>query len=225
MSVEIKTKLSIQTCDGKKTWNIPEEFVVSCDGAKYIKVPRRHHGFMVLVMHGCTSLPEKRCKNFSLSASKGYQKLLDLRTKAQQAHEEAKDRRLTEVQSLFKCKVKNKKPKVSRSESKFTKEFPEALQLLVDMPDGSQLALKVLKEFHHRGDIYVELDKLVISGLIDFLQHSGWDQSIKRIKLDTDISEEVEDIEAISGSSDSPTSNADGLCTDTTSLTIGSVGG
>ena len=55
------------------------------------------------------------------------QKLLDLRTKAQQAHEEAKDRRLTEVQSLFKCKVKNKKPKVSRSESKFTKEFPEAL--------------------------------------------------------------------------------------------------
>ena len=131
MSVEIKTRLSIETCDGKKVWNIPEDCIVRCDGAKYIKLPRRHHGFMILVMHGCTSLPEKRNKSFTLSASKGYQKLLDLRAKAQQAHEEAKDRRLTEVHSLFKTKViKKPKTKISRSEAKFTKECPEALQLL-----------------------------------------------------------------------------------------------
>ena len=122
---------------------------------------------------------------------------------------------------------KFKKRKMTRSEARFTKDCPEALQLLVDMPDGSQLALKVLKEFHHRGDIYVELDKLVITGVIQFLQANGWDQIMKRIKLDTDITEEVGESEAISGSSESLTSKADELCTDKTSLTtaLGFVGG
>ena len=190
-----------------------------CDGAKYIKLPRRHHGFMILVMHGCTSLPEQRKKHFSLSASIGDQKLLDLRTKAQQEHEDAKDGRL-EVHSLFKTSVAQKKrKKISRSEAKFTKDCPEALQLLVDMPDGSQLALKVLKQFHHRGDIYVELDELVITRVIDFLQQNGWDQSLKRIRRDTDITEEVGEIEAINPSCESLTSKDDELCTDKISLT------
>ena len=107
MPVEIKTHLSIETCDGKKVWKVPEDCIVRCDGTKYIKLPRRHHGFVHLVMYGCTSLPEQRKKHFSLSASIGYQKLLDLRTKAQQEHEDAKDGR-PEVHSLFKTSVAQK---------------------------------------------------------------------------------------------------------------------
>ena len=71
-------------------------------------------------------------------------------------------------------------------------------------------------------------DELVITRVIDFLQQSGWDQSLKRVKReDTDIKEEVWEIEASNGSSESITSKADELCTDKTSLTtaLGSVGG
>ena len=107
MSVNLKTNLSIETCDGKKVWHVPEDCIERCDGTKYIKLPRRHHGFMILVMHGCTSLPEKRTKHFSLSASLGYQKLLDLRAKAQQEHEASREQR-QEVHSLFKTSVAQK---------------------------------------------------------------------------------------------------------------------
>ena len=85
MPLEIKSHISIHTCDGKKVWNVPEECIVLSHGTQFIRLPRKHHGFACLVMHGCNSLPDNRKRNFI-----GYSKLLDLRTKAQESLDDEK---------------------------------------------------------------------------------------------------------------------------------------
>ena len=70
MPIEIKRHISIHTCDGKKVWHVPEECIVAAQGTKYIKLPRRHHGFARLVMHGCPS------SILSCSSWKNYYKQL-----------------------------------------------------------------------------------------------------------------------------------------------------
>ena len=226
MPLEIKSQISIHSCDGTKVWHVPDEFIVLSQGTKYIRLPKtKHHAFASLVMHGCNSLPVHTKTCFTVADNIGYKKLLILRAKAQRLQEAQQKLEDAKAGRLEKGRRSWKRTRV---QGKFMKNCPKALQLLLDMPDGSHLAFRVLKSSHSRQEIYVELDKLVITRLIDFLQQSGWDQSLKRVKReDTDIKEEVWEIEASNGSSESITSKADELCTDKISLTtaLGSVGG
>ena len=49
-----------------------------------------------------------------------------------------------------------------------------------------------IEESHNPGwELFVELDDLVITRVVEFLQENGWDGSLKRIRRDADITEEV----------------------------------
>ena len=146
-------------------------------------------------------MPDNReKKNFSLTASIGYQKLLIMRTEAQ--------KRLQKMRAR---------------QGKFSGYCEEALQLLLPMSDGSQWAFRVLRSPNPGWELLVELDDLVITRVVEFLQENGWDQDLKRIRRDTDIKEEGGEIEASKGdelcTDESQTSKDDELCTDEISLT------
>ena len=224
MPVQIKSHISIHTCDGKKVWHVPDEFIVLSQGTKYIRLPKtKHHAFASLVMHGCNALPVHTKKCFTVADNIGYKKLLILRAKAQRLQEAQQELEDAKAGRLEKGRRSWKRTRV---QGKFMKNCPKALQLLLDMPDGSQWAFRALGSPKATRDIYVEFDELVITRVIDFLQQNGWDQSLKRIRRDTDITEEVGEIEAINPSCESLTSKDDELCTDKISLTtaLGSVG-
>ena len=81
-----------------------------------------------------------------------------------------------------------------------------------------------IEESHNPGwELFVELDDLVITRVVEFLQENGWDGSLKRIRRDADITEEVGEIEASKDdelcTDESQTSKDDELCTDEISLT------
>ena len=150
-------------------------------------------------MHGCNSLPDNRKRNFSLTVSIGYQKLLIMRKEAQ------------------------KEAQMIRAQRMRARVCEEALQLLLPMSDGSQWAFRVLRSPNPGWELFVELDELVITRVVEFLQENGWDGSLKRIRRDADITEEVGEIEASKDdelcTDESQTSKDDELCTDEISLT------
>ena len=173
MPVVIKNKVSIESCDGKKVWNVPNKLILDIDGTKYIKLPRSHVGFASLVMHHCNTLPEESKEPISLTASLGYQKLLELRN-AEQSCLLAQP-----MCRLFKAVPKKRtKSRISRDKAKEMRSSPEVLSLQLVKPDGSPWAMNVLKPVCARDDIAVELEPDVIQDVITFLQHAGWDTSL-----------------------------------------------
>ena len=82
MAVVIKKHISIESSDGKKVWHVPDDLLVDVNDIKFIKLPRSHTAFCNLVTHGCTTL-SPRPKDFSVTASIGYNQLLELRNKEQ----------------------------------------------------------------------------------------------------------------------------------------------
>ena len=124
--------------------------------------------------------------------------------------------------SLFKdVAIPNKKIH-RRPQARFIKDSPQIVQLHFELNDGCHVASKVLQSARPNEELAVELDKDIITAVIEFLQQGGWDASLvrKRRKPRRDNKED----EAISGCT---TSSADEVCKDkaNTATTLGSAGG
>ena len=121
-----------------------------------VKLPRSHCKFANLVFHGCTTLPNPLPGNYSLSASIGYQNLVDQRNTKQA--EELQDQYVARVPDLFKDIVNRPaKERSSRAQIKESKQAPETLVLSIEDDEEAPWTLELVKPLNSRDELAVNL--------------------------------------------------------------------
>ena len=169
---------------GKK-WHVKSSQTLIVGSKTFVKLPRSKSQFAILVFHGCKTLPNPRPKDFSLSASIGYNNLVDRRNTQQ-----AQELQNTYVESLhvpdiFKDIVSSQDPpakeRPSRAKIKEGREAPETLMLPIYDDEEAPWALELVKPLNPRDELAVELDADVINKLIKYLQHAGFNYELQEV--------------------------------------------
>ena len=149
-----------------------------------VKLPRSHCKFANLVFHGCTTLPNPLPRNYSLSASIGYQNLVDQRnTKQAEELQELQDQYVeSHVPDIFKHivdqQIANER---ARAQLKGSKQSPETLVLFIEDDEEAPWTLELVKPLNSRDELAVKLDKDVINNVIKYLQHAGFSSDLQEV--------------------------------------------
>ena len=179
-SITIQRSWAITTSDGKKTWHVTDSQTVQVGSKTFVKLPRSHCQFAPLVFHGCRTLPDPLPRNYSLSASIGYQNLVDQRNTKQA--EELQDQYVALVPDLFKDIVNSPaKERSSRAQIKESKQAPETLVLSIEDDEEGPWTLELVKPLNSRDELAVKLDKDVINNVIKYLQHAGFSSDLQEV--------------------------------------------
>ena len=182
-SITIQRSWAITTSDAKKKWHVTDSQTLQVGSKTFVKLPRSHCHFASLVFHGCTTLPDPLPRNFSLSASIGYQNLMAQRNSKQA--EELKNQYVESVvPDIFKDLVRKKQPsckRASRTKIMEGRKAPETLVLSIEDGEEAPWALELVKPLNARDELAVELDPHVINKLIKFLQHEGFSSDLQEV--------------------------------------------
>ena len=182
-SIIVQKTWVITTGDGKKKWHVTESQTLTVGSKTFVKLPRSKSQFAILVFHGCKTLPNPRPKDFSLSASIGYNNLVDRRN-TQQAQELQNAYVESSVPDIFKDIVRENelaKERASRAQIKENRQAPETLVLNLEDDEEAPWALELVKPLNARDELAVELDADVINKLIKYLQHAGFSYELQEV--------------------------------------------
>ena len=180
-SITVKKEWEITTGDGKKKWHFTDSQTLQVGSKTFVKLPRSHCHFASLVFHGCTTLPDPLPRNYSLSASIGYQNLVEQRNTKQA--EELKDQYMESmVPDIFKDLVRKKQPsckRASRTKIMEGRKAPETLVLSIEDGEEAPWALELVKPLNARDELAVELIPHVMHKVIKDLQDAGFSSDLQ----------------------------------------------
>ena len=182
-SITIQRTCVITTGDGKKKWHVTDSQTLQVGSITFVKLARSHCHFASLVFHGCKTLPDPLPRNYSLSASIGYQNLVDQRN-TKQAEELKEEYVESTVPDIFKDLVRKSKPSCKRaSRAKINEGRKAHGTLVLSIEDGEEApwALELVKPLNARDELAVELDPHVINKLIKYLQHAGFSSDLQEV--------------------------------------------
>ena len=129
-------------------------------------------------------MPEPLPKNYSLSASIGYQNLVDKRNNKQA--EELNEHLESNVPDIFKnIGAKNirrkKQPAMSRDKLLESRQTPGTLVITIGDDEETSWALEVVKPLNARDELAVELIPHVMNKVIKYLQDAGFSSDLQDV--------------------------------------------
>ena len=182
MSLELKTARKLGFAGSKCTWNLKHDDVITIDGSEYIKLPRAgiNYPFTRLVADGCDAIAKPLPSGFSMTQSRGYTQILELRNTAQS--EALVDQAKANVPAMFRNVAKVKEVKLTREKMLEFKDSPEVLTIQLppfgDFDEPFHVEMK--RPMYAREDITVTIEVAVIKRVIEFIRFEGFDGNLKR---------------------------------------------
>ena len=174
-SIALQKAWVITTGDGKKKWHVPANQTLEVDTKTFVKLPRSHCHFASVVFHGCTAVPAPMPKNYSLSASIGYQNLVEQRNKRQ-----AEELRAN-VPEIFKDLAAENffLQGIKKAERKARPQTHETLEIEIEDDEEASWTLELVKPLNARDELAVELDPDVLNKVIKYLRHAGFSSDLQ----------------------------------------------
>ena len=157
---------------GEKWWTVPPDCVKDVDGDTFVKLPRGSKGFAKIVFEKNPNLPNPIPPNYSLTASRGYGELLDLRKAAAIANKAQRSGISALFQSADQSRESVKRKDIAESRGK-----PTIVTLSFQAKSVRCLATEC-----DRDALCIFLDPIDITACIEFMRESPWDSSLMRGK-------------------------------------------
>ena len=181
MALEKRAVEKINNVGGKAVWEVKLDELIDIDGSKYVWVPRQNlnNAFTRMCVEVDGKIPEDMSRDFSLTESRGYKHLLELRERAQRA--DSADQ--ANIPSMFKRKsvVSAKRPKRTKDEVCDMRLQPKTVAITI--PEAGEYAeAQVLVKCSVTSDenLVVPYDLEVIGHVIAFIRREGYDVRLKR---------------------------------------------
>ena len=175
---------------GKAFWSVDQSLIMDIDGSEYVKLTKMgiNGGFTRLVIENCPTLPAELDKKFSLTWSRGYLELAQLRNAEQQKQHAAEKNDTAAAVFAKKFGAASERPsykthvKVPKAQIKSLNESPEALTITIPSFDTfEEMQCRVKKPIANpREDLVVEFNEVVIERIIRFIRFQGFDQNLAR---------------------------------------------
>ena len=163
-------------CFDRDAWELKDTDIEVIEGVEFVKLAKAgaNYGFTRLVCSGLEGLPNK----VSLTMSKGYEELLEVRKAAR--IEEQKLAKLANIPEMFRsCSVVNME-RVSKEERQHQRSSPVTMTIRVP---GTSHNVVVKKPVCDREDLSVSIegqDLTMLSHIHDFIRDQGFSESLKR---------------------------------------------
>ena len=157
---------------GEKFWTVPPECLQEVDGETFVKLPRCNKGFANLIFEKNANLPNPLPPNYSLTASKGYGELLDLRKAAAIAEKAQR----SGISALFQSGYQNR-ASVKRKDIAESRDKPAVVTLSFQAKSVRCLATEC-----DRDALCIFFDAVDITACIEFMRESPWDSSLMKGK-------------------------------------------
>jgi hypothetical protein len=169
----------------KAWWEIKSSDTIMIDDVEYVKLPRAgvNIGFTRLVVEGCSSVPDPLPKGFSLTQSRGYRTLVQLRNTAQSNDLLAEHN--ARIPEMFRASAKKaKNVRLTKDRIMELKEHPDVVWIIIP-PCGSYTEptnVAVKRPLHAREDLAVQCEGCVLQHIIEFIRSEGFDETLQRPK-------------------------------------------
>ena len=157
---------------GAQSWTVPPNCVKDVDGDTFVKLPRSSKGFAKLVFENNPNLPNPIPPSYSLTASKGYGELLDLRKAAAIAEKAQR----SGISALFQSGYQNR-ASVKRKDIAESRDKPAVVTLSFQAKSVRCLATEC-----DRDALCIFFDAIDITACIEFMRESPWDSSLMKGK-------------------------------------------
>jgi hypothetical protein len=183
MALELVTVRKLQWPGKKTKWEFSDESIIKVGGREFIKLPRgqKNIPFVRMVFEDCASLTVGDNEEPTLTASRGYKQLIQLREKAQNAESDPdKDIPLL-FRQLGAVPTHRKKHKPTRKEIQEMQKVGGSVTITIPARgDDPPLEFPVVKSHWSGAEIAVPLNAKIVERVIQFLQDEGFDESLKR---------------------------------------------
>ena len=184
-SLEIHTVRMIQLVDAKAKWVLKDADVRCVNGTEYLKLKRSGpaYGFARIVMEHCSALIADKDK-FTLTASKGYAKLMQMRNDAVAAEMRGIDGPppCDSANALFgdTAPPEEKRPRMTLNTKREMWRNPEATTITIQSDDQPDFVLDVIRQVHPCDELTIKFDIESVTRVIDFLYDEGFNADLQR---------------------------------------------
>ena len=185
MALELTTFRKFQFAGEKAWWEIKPADIVMINDVEYLKLPRAgiNIGFTRLVVENCESVAYPLPRGFSLTQSRGYDALLQLRTTAHE-NDLLKEHN-SKVPEMFRTSMrKAKQVRLTKELLVELKDHPDVVWITIP-PCGSYIEpviISVKRPLHPREELSVQCEGAVLQRIIEFIRCEGFDEALKRPK-------------------------------------------
>ena len=184
MSLELHTVRKLQFQGSGKKWELKSADTVMCGADEFVKLRRGTVaiGFSRLVFEGCPEFSGgDPPPGFSLTASKGYARILAIRNAAQS--EEMRASESDKVPEMFRATCA-KRVRLYTNENRARGTTNRVGQMVITVDDETgPFEITVLRPIHPCDDISIMLDTAMIDRVIRYIQREGFNEPKKLEKL------------------------------------------